>query len=256
MLDDMESTASIRLAIMGLAAFAAMEEELLLEGARHSPSHGSPDNWAAVPIVVHNTEFKSQQVTRLRAVAAGETPPAFGEVDHRSTATYAGYSAVGLGEARRAARSTTSALFDALSAVGDEDLTDPSSHPWLAGRKLWLQVVVRSFWHPSGHIAEYYLSNGTPERAVAMQTQGLAVAEYLKAPKPARGMAAYNLACAEARSGLVPEARASLALAVELNSDLDAKAGGDPDLEPLRASDRLDESAASQGASVPGGSSA
>jgi hypothetical protein len=130
-------------------------------------------------------------------------------------------------------------LVDGVRALEDEDLLDPSRHPWLNGRTLWLQVIVRGFWHPTGHIADYYLRHGQPDRAVALQAQAVAYAAYLGAPDMAAGMAAYSLACAQALAGLVDEAAVTLASALALNPDVRANAARDPDLAALRDSGEL-----------------
>ena len=67
-----------------------------------------------------------------------------------------------------------------------------------------------------------------------MQAQGLAMARYLDAPAAAAGMAGYNLACAQARSGRQDQAARTLAEAVKANPDLAANARRDPDLRVLR----------------------
>jgi hypothetical protein len=131
-------------------------------------------------------------------------------------------------------RRVTAELIEGTWALPDEDLLDPARHPWLNGRLLWLQIIVRGFWHPTGHLGEYYLIHGQPERAVAMQAHALATARYLGAPPAAIGMAGYSLACAQARSGQPDEAARTLAEAIEANPDLRANASGDPDLAVLR----------------------
>ncbi|HVC05442.1 MAG TPA: hypothetical protein VND88_12280 [Candidatus Acidoferrales bacterium] len=78
----------LRESLVGLIGCAAVEDELLLAHASGVLPTGSADSWAALPLVAHNTEFKRQQVIRLRAIRAGTTPPAFAEVDHRSPQTY------------------------------------------------------------------------------------------------------------------------------------------------------------------------
>jgi hypothetical protein len=99
---------------------------------------------------------------------------------------------------------------------------------------LWLQIVVRGFWHATGHLGDYYLAHGQAGRAIAMQAHGLATARYLRAPGPAAGLAGYSLACAQARGGLLDEAARTLTEAIGLNPDLGANAGRDPDLAALR----------------------
>ena len=62
----------------------------------------------------------------------------------------------------------------------------------------------------------------------------MATASYLRAPDPARGMASYTLACAQAKTGRLDEAAATVSAAIDLNPDLRANASRDPDLQSLR----------------------
>jgi hypothetical protein len=229
----------LRSAVVGLLCLARAEEELLLAASRGTTEPGSPDNWAAVPLLAHNAEFKSQQVQRLAAVQRGETPPVFGEIDHRSADVYRQYGRPPASEVTRHGRQVTAALIDLLGAICDEDLLEPDRNPWLAGRQLWLQVIVRGFWHPMGHLGDFYLGHGQAGRAVDLQAHAVDTAGYLDAPAPVRGMAHYNLACAQARSELIGEALASLSQAVELNPALRANVSRDADLVVLREAGQL-----------------
>jgi len=235
----MTATTRLRAAIAGLIRWAATEEEMLLADTP-AREQGSPDRWAALPLVAHNAEFRQQQVIRLRAVRRGEEPPGFSEIDHRSLVTYQRYRGSAAADVVRASRQSAAELIDALSAVSDDDLSDASRHPWLRGRQLWLQAVVRGFWHPTGHVGDYYIAHDRADRAVALQSHALATARYLCLPGPAVGMAAYSLACAQAQAGLASAAAMTLADAIGLNSDLSGNARRDPDLAALRDSGHLD----------------
>ena len=226
--------AGLRGCVIGLIGFAAAEEQMLLAEGGAADDPGSPQRWAAVPLVAHNNEFRQQQVRRLADVRAGQTPPAFAEIDHSSAQVYRGYAAQAAAGVAEASRQSAAALTAGLAATPDEDLLDPARHPWLAGRQLWLQIVVRGFWHPTGHLAGYYLAHGRPGRAVAMAGQAVGWAGYLGAPDMARGMALYNLACAQAGAGQAADAVATLAEAVALNGALRANAARDADLSSLR----------------------
>lgn len=237
----MNDPVQVRTAVIGLLSFAAAEEQMLLAGAaRNGGGQGSPQRWSAAPLVAHNTEFRNQQVQRLEAIRDGRTPPAFAEIDHTSAAVYRGYCAPPADEVAAASRQSVQALLAGLSATPDADLLDPARHPWLAGRQLWLQIVVRGFWHPTGHLGDYYLGHDQAGRAVAMQEQAVAWAGYLNVPDAARGMAAYNLACAQARAGRPGDAVATLTEAVALNGALRGNAARDADLGSLRDLGRLD----------------
>ena len=60
----MTSVDGLREAMTGLIVLAAGHEQVLLAAAPPA-EEGSPQCWAALPVIAHNTEFKRQQVTRL-----------------------------------------------------------------------------------------------------------------------------------------------------------------------------------------------
>jgi hypothetical protein len=226
-------TRPLRAAVAGLLNFAAAEEEALL-AATPEGERGSPDNWAAVPLVAHNNQFKNEQTERIRALRFGQVPPTFAELDHASAEVYRRYSAQPRSDVLRDCRRVTAKLIDGTWELDDDDLLDPARNPWLNGRLLWLQITVRGFWHPTGHLGDYYLGHKRPERAVALQEHALATARYLGAPAPAVGMAGYSLACALARAGRPDEAATILGEAIGANPDLRANADRDPDLAAVR----------------------
>jgi hypothetical protein len=228
----------LRAAVAGLAAFAAAQEQTVLAAAPDDED-GHPSCWAALPLVAHNTEFRRQQVVRLRSIRAGRVPPEFTEADHQSAELYAELCAQPFDAVAGESWRVTGELIAELGLVSLADLTDPSRHPWLRGRQLWLQVVVRGFWHPAGHLGEYYVNHGQADRAIALARQAVATAAYLGASDPARGMASYNLACALAGAGLTDEAAAAVAEAIDLNADLRLNAARDADLAAVRAQGRL-----------------
>jgi hypothetical protein len=229
-------TVPLRSSLAGLLSFAAAEEQILLATAARSPDYdqGSPDRWAAVPVVAHNNQFKSQQAERIRSLLAGQVPAAYGEIDHSSAEVYQGYLTPSPADVLAECRRISAELIDGSWTVPDEDLLDPARNSWLNGRMLWLQIVVRGFWHPTGHLGDYYLAHGQPGRAVALQAHGLAMARYLGAPAPVAGMAGYSLACAQAQAGQPDQAARTLAEAIEANPDLRAHASRDPGLRILR----------------------
>jgi len=231
------STASLRRAVAGLVGLAAAEEQCL--AATADPAEpGSAQCWAALPVIAHNTTFRQQQVTRLQAVRAGGTPPEFAEADHESADLYAELTARPAGAVAAAAWTSAGDLLTELMQARDEDLLDPARNPWLRGRQLWLQVIVRGFWHPAGHLGEYYARHGQAGQAVALAEHAVTAAGYLGAPAQARGMASYNLACAYAAAGQLGAAAAAVQAAVALNADLRANAARDPDLAAVRDSGR------------------
>jgi tetratricopeptide (TPR) repeat protein len=234
----MTDIGQLKAAITALLGLAATEEQALLS-AVPSEEEGSPQRWAALPLVAHNTEFRRQQVLRLQAIRRGEQPPEFAEVDHESADLYRELVAQPAATVRHDSWQVAGELIDELRTTSTEDLLDPARNPWLKGRQLWLQIVVRGFWHPTGHLGDYYLARGAVENAVSIAAHAAATADRVAAPGPARGMARYNLACAQARAGELAEASSALADAVALNPDLRVNAERDRDLSALRDSGLL-----------------
>jgi hypothetical protein len=227
------TTVDLRAAIIGLIGFASAEEQILL-AASSTAEVGDASCWAALPLIAHNAEFRRQQAERLAAISQGRTPDNYAEIDHASPSVYERYRALPADQVAVEASVGASDLVKYLALISDQDLTDPDRNPWLKGRQLWLQTIVRGFWHPAGHLADYYLAHDQADRAVELAAHAVATASYLHAPDPARGMAAYNLACAQAKTARLDQAAATLAEAINLNPDLRANAARDPDLQPLR----------------------
>jgi len=231
----------LRGAIAGLLGLAAAEEHILL-ATRPAGERGSPQNWAALPLVAHNTEFKAQQVKRLSAIRQDQEPPEFAEIDHTDLEVYRGCAAVAAEHVAADSARVTGELIAGLTAISEEDMFDPSRHPWLRGRQLWLQIVVRGFWHPTGHLSDYYLVRDQPARAIALTAHAVTTARYLGVPDEAAGMACYNLACAQAKAGQLDDAAATVRETVALNPGLRAKVGTEPDLAVLAEAGLLESS--------------
>ena len=176
-------TVALRSTVAGLLSLAAAEELILLAATayRAASEEGGPDRWAAVPLVAHNNHFKRQQAERLAALAAGQVPATYGDTDHSSAEVYRQYAAQPAAAVMTECRQVSAELIDRMWALTEEDLLEEARHPWLNGRLLWLQIIVRGFWHATGHLGDYNLAHDQPERAIALQANVLGTARYLRA---------------------------------------------------------------------------
>lgn len=234
-----ESAQRLRTILTGLIFFAGAEEAMLLTDVADDEDTGDADSWAALPTIAHTSEFRDEQVCRLRAIREGSPPPEFPRVEHDSPDSYRRFAERDAESVWAGSRTTNATLIDETRRCSDEDLLDPSRNPWLKGRQLWLQIIVRGFWHPTGHLGDYYLQHGCPERALALHAHALSTADYLGAPPMALGMAHYSLACTQATLGQAVQAVGSLERAVACNRDLRDHARSEPDLAELREAGRL-----------------
>src|SRR6185437_13723140 len=114
----------LRAAVTGLIGLAAAAEQELL--AEPQPAAGSAEQWAAAPVVAHNTEFRRQQVQRLRAIRSRQAPPEFAEADHASAALYAELSAQPADAVARDSWRVAGELAEEMRLVSREDLLEPA----------------------------------------------------------------------------------------------------------------------------------
>ena len=232
----MTATQGLREAVIGLTAFAALEEELLLASAPGSTA-GSPERWAAVPIVAHNTEFRREQVQRLEAIRSGGTPPDFPQIDHRSSDVYERYRRDEAAAVIRARRRAVTDLIDAVASLPDADLLDPGRHPWLRGRQLWLDHRARLL-APAG--PRRLLPESQPARPG--RGPGCAGRRDGQLPRSARSGPGHGGLQSRLCPGPVAAPRCRyrhLQLAIGLNPDLRANAASTR-LARLRRSGQLD----------------
>lgn len=61
----------LRAAVTALIGLAAAAEQELLAEPRPDAGCGA-EHWAAAPTIAHNTDFRRQQVQRLRAIRCGQ----------------------------------------------------------------------------------------------------------------------------------------------------------------------------------------
>src|SRR5258707_12101758 len=132
----MTSARQLKSAIVGLLGFAATEEQVLLAGSPAEET-GSPQHWAALPVVAHNTEFKAQKVQRLLAIRLNRVPEDFTEVDHASSQVYLGYAAQPPDRVAAESNRGTGDLIEGLRTVSAADFVARSRSPGLKGRRLW-----------------------------------------------------------------------------------------------------------------------
>jgi len=198
---------------------------------------GSAADWSAKALLAHVTEFKQQQVVRVECGLRGEAAPDFGAIDHGDAAVYAEYQAEPWSTVLAGAERVSGSLVACTRALDEDVLTEPGRFPFLNGRMLWSQLLVRGVWHSSGHIGPYLAQHGRADEAEALQRRLVDRARGLELP-PTPGswaMGLYNLACAQVAGGRLDDGRATLEETFALDPALARSAETDPALEPLRS---------------------
>ena len=220
------------------------EERLFAErlSTTERDEQGAPTRWSAKATLAHITDFKAEQITRLEAVRAGVEPPELLLRDHADPELYAEYVARDWNRVGVDAERTATDLREHVQKLDAEVFCTPGAFPWLRGRALWAQVLVRGVWHPSAHLHQYLAERGRFERVVELQESLLEGATSARIPDVPGGrpFALYNLACARSLSGELEPALTGLEEAVRLDPTLAASAQEDDDLASLRSDARFD----------------
>jgi len=225
-------------AVVAMLELAREEERLfvggLSPGERDEP--GSAGAWSAKALLAHVTDFKQQQVVRVECALRGEAAPDFAPVDHGDETVYAAYHPQAWDDVLADAERVSGDLVACTCELSEDVLAEPGRFPFLNGRMLWSQLLVRGVWHSSGHIGPYLAQHGRADDAEALQRRLVERARGLGLP-PTPGswaMGLYNLACAQVAGGRLDDGRATLDETFALDPALARSAETDPDLEPLR----------------------
>ena len=203
--------------------------------------YGSPMRWSAKATLAHIADFKADQIVRLEAVRTGVEPPELLLRDHSDPELYTDYAARDWNRVGVDGERTATDLREHVQELDAAVLCTPGAFPWLRGRALWAQVLVRGVWHPSAHLHQYLAERGHFERVVELQESLLGAATSAGIPDlpGGRPFALYNLACARSLCGDLEPALTGLEEALRLDPTLAASAQADDDLASLRTGARF-----------------
>jgi hypothetical protein len=226
----------LRTAVIGLLDHMRGQErhfEAALSDAERSED-GSPERFGARAVLAHVTDFKREQVERVEAAIRSVDPPERTELD--ADAAYAAYLSRGWDEVSADAEQTATRLRAGTEAIEEAQLFTAGIYPWLRGRALWAQILVRGVWHPSAHLHQYLAEHDHVDRVVLLQQGLVDAATELQIPDVPGGrpFALYNLACAHALAGEVEQTLARLAETIRVDPGRAESARSDPDFALLR----------------------
>ena len=234
----------LRAGIVSLLEHMRSEERLFAQrlSAAERTRKGSPAQWGAKAVLAHVAEFRAEQIVRLEAARDGTEPPEFPIRDHADRELYAAYTGRNWEQVAAGAEHTAARLAELTEELDEHVLFTAGLFPWLRGRALWAQVLVRGVWHPSAHLHQYLAERGHFERVVELQESVLEAATRAGIPDSPGGrpFALYNLACARSLVGEVEPALAELAEAIRLDPALAVAARDDDDLRIVRADARFE----------------
>lgn len=240
----MDDDETLRAGVSSLLDRMRGEERLFAERltASERDEQGSPTHWSARATLAHIADFKAEQIVRLEAVRARVEPPELLPRDHSDPELYAEYAARDWNRLGADGERTATDLREHVQELDAEVLCTPGAFPWLRGRALWAQVLVRGVWHPSAHLHQYLAERGQFERVVELQESLLGAATSSRIPDVSGGrpFALYNLACARSLCGELEPALTRLEEALRLDPTLAASAQVDADLAALRTDARFD----------------
>ncbi len=223
-----------RLIALLMQAHANQKTLVVGLGESERAAVGVAEQWSVKDHIAHITAWKQRQVLRLMAVARGDIPPAYEDVEQLNVATFEENRARPWTDVEADAERAAAELVARVEELSEEALFNPEHFPHQNGRPIWRSVLGNGYLHPQEHIARIHVERGAIDQATRIQE---AVVENMHSldPDPAsHGVGFYNLACFYATTNQPVKALVVLPEALRLNPELVEWSRQDPDLESLR----------------------
>jgi Tetratricopeptide repeat len=193
-----------------------------------------PGGWSAAMMFFHLARWRERLWNGLAGAGEGRPAnPPEGSIDELNDAEMADAGSVSLADAAARSDAAFTSLIAMFETVGDMPFT------WFTAETSAAALVRNSYVHPRMHLADHLRRMGDVARGQRMVEETASELRSLEAPDNILGGALYNLAAVRVAQDRIDEALGLLEEALPMRQDLKASAAGDPDLAPLRGSDRF-----------------
>jgi hypothetical protein len=194
---------------------------------------GTPELWSARDLLVHIAVWKDRLAEALDAALRGERAATY-DLDAENEATWRQHQHLTFDEAHQLLAQSQALLIERVMASREEDLNDPARYTW-ARLPLWKGIVMNSFWHPTLHLAHFWLRRGEPGRLNERVERAAGQLGQMEDSTAWRAKMTYDLACYYALTEQKVSATTALGEALRLDSNLTEWSREDTDLLSLHA---------------------
>jgi hypothetical protein len=192
------------------------------------------EGWSPAMMFFHVARWRERLWNGLAGAGEGRpaNPPAE-SIDELNDAEMAGAGNVSLADATARSDAALTSLIAMFEAMGDVPFT------WFTAETSAEALVRNSYIHPRIHLADQYLQVGDVVRSQRIIEESANEMRRTEAPGHILGAALYNLAGVRVAQGRVDEALSLLEESLPMRPDVKIIAANDPDLAPLRDSERF-----------------
>jgi tetratricopeptide (TPR) repeat protein len=194
----------------------------------------SLEPWAAKDLIGHLTGWRMRYAELLAALARGEIPARFENVEDINLDFFHHYQPQSFEEIQAEYLAANQSLLKAFDALDETLLNNPDLVEWMSGRTLWNYIAFTEYWHPMDHQLKWLVEQGQSDQANSLQARILEEMSSLDESEAWQGTNLYNDACYEALFGDRDLAVQILEKALSLNPELVEWSKQDSDLDSLR----------------------
>jgi len=193
-----------------------------------------PEGWSPAMMFFHLARWRERLWNGLAGAGEGRpaNPPAE-SIDELNDAEMTGAGEMSLADAAARSEAAFTSLIAMFETMGDVPFT------WFTAESSGEALVRNSYIHPRVHLADQYLQSGDVERSRRIIEESADEMRRTEAPGHILGAALYSLAGVRVTQERVDEALSLLEEGLPMRQDLKSVAASDPDLAPLRDSERF-----------------
>ena len=195
---------------------------------------GPLEGWSPAMMFFHVARWRERLWNGLAGAGEGRPAnPPEATIDELNDAEMAGAGNVSLADAAARSDAALTSLIAMFETMGDVPFT------WFTAETSASALVRNSYIHPRVHLADQYLQSGDVARSQRIIEESANEMRRTEAPGHILGGALYNLAGVRVTQDRVDEALSLLEEGLPMRPDLKVVAANDPDLAPLRDSQRF-----------------
>jgi hypothetical protein len=192
------------------------------------------EGWSPAMMFFHVARWRERLWNGLADAGEGRPAnPPENTIDELNDAEMAGAGNVSLADAAARSEAAFTSLIAMFETMGDVPFS------WFTAETSAEALVRNSYIHPRVHLADQYLQSGDVARSRRIIEESADEMRRTEAPGHILGAALYNLAGVRVAEDRIDEALSLLEEGLPMRADLKIVAAKDPDLAPLRDSERF-----------------
>lgn len=195
-------------------------------------ANGTWEKWSPKDFLGHFNFWQNSLLATFDTL--DEAPPELEPFNVRNERNYRHHENRPYDEVYADYRASLDKVIERVKNFSDAELSEPNHFPRLPNGTLQSAILVNTYSHMLGHLAELYGKLGEPARGFDLQEEGAARTIEADPSPNNKGVTLYNLACVYGTAGNATRAAELLRQAFPLRPDLKEFSKQDTDFDKVR----------------------